>query len=327
MTQPPNVITLDMVGPAIELTPEAAHEYFRASMRVVPILQKCVINPMEATLKMLPGFDVDNPPKPSPHVFRHTLDDVLFNVTTTATTKTPSYQEVYDDLRSYLKHLHEEKEAGKAVPCVRTIDGNLYVSLDDVMAHIREYKARVLESTISQSLEYKAPGQLEAERLDRLVVPVQNYGLLMPGSGTMYVRAVNFVEEAKGRAIKPFEAKLKEATGYSKANIPRETVPSYIQVGDHLFYMQNIPSRNPDYNGIVNALVYETETGKVTKKTGELVLARDGVPDPRLESYAPRVRDGETYVSLPGIRQRIETLTLALTKHELRQPITPFPVV
>ncbi|MBI4149850.1 hypothetical protein HY488_00440 [Candidatus Woesearchaeota archaeon] len=326
MTKKVEVTTIDMVGEARELTPEAVRQYFLASLRVVPFLQRRVINPIEEALKVLPGFTDEKRPDPSPNEYRHKMGDVTFTVTTKATTKTPSYQEVYDDLNNYLAFLRMEKEDGKQVPCVRTIEDRLYVQLNDVLVHIDAFTDKVIKEGISQSLGYVAPPRLE-ENLNTLVVPLRNYRKLPPGSGAMYVQASLFAERAKELAIVPFERALKEESGYSKLNIPAETEESYIQVGPHLFCVQSIPSNNPDYKGIIDALVLPVPEKRSKKQPGELTLVHMGVDDQRVEIYIPRQREEEWYVSLLGLQQRIEQLTTLMTKREIRQPIYHYPVV
>ncbi len=326
MTRQHDVITLEMTAEARELMPDAATEYFRASFRVVPFLQECVIKPVETALKRKTGFSDTKLPRKSPHIAECTIDDVVFTLTTTRALKTPSLQEVYNSLNAYLAFLREETEGGKRLPGVVDVNEKLFVRLSDILDHITEFRERVLREGISQSLKHEAPDRYQTDD-DRLVVPLRNYSDLGPGSGEMYVRALRFVKRAKERTINPFENALCAATGYSKRNIPAQTVDAYRQVGPHFFWVQNIPSDNPSYGAIINALVYETPTKKVTKKTGELVLVCDGVDDPRVRIYRPEMRGGAMFISLDGLQERIEQLTEEHTGRELRQPIHPYPVV
>ena len=93
-------------------------------------------------------------------------------------------------------------------------------------------------------------------------------------------------------------------------------IPSY------LFIVTAVPTTSTSFGDIINGLIYEAPTGKVTRKTGLLIRAREDPKDLMVEGLVKR-NDGKTFVSLAGLKSTLARLRGENTAKSLKFEILP----
>jgi len=292
----------------------AAQNYFSLKVGSMPFLEDEIVKPFEQALKESTGFSDEKRPK-DVKIKSVNLDGIVFSITTKPTTKRPSYQNIYDNLVTYLSFVEQEYNQGIRKEGVLTLDSAPYISADLVLEKLNGWRDEVLREGIEQKIAVtKIPEELE-EDIDAMTVSLINYGELNPANAKAYIRALNFKAEGS-EIVNCFEDNLKSETGFSKKNMPSETADSWVQTGNYLFRVQSVPYDSTSYGKIINKLAKEDE---MLEKSGELVLISNGIEI--LDDYDVKVRDGKQYISLDKLNSRIKELTDKNTKPTLKQNI------
>jgi len=310
-----NVINMEKPEAFTGLNKESAECYFKALQGGMAFLQNEVIKPFEAALKESTGFDNDNRPDAETETQKD-LDGIMFTVTSKPTNKRPSYSEVFENLQRDLTVIEAEYAKGDKKKGVLTIEDQAYISVDFLLEKIDGLQGEVKAAIVEQTIEVDGEVDLPA----KVAVPIRDYGSLEAGTGRMYVMAKNLVKEISDETVKPFEAALKEASGYSKENMPEGTERTYQQIDDCLFKVMSVPKSTISYGQIINGLVKgKSAKGNVTKTTGDLIKIQEDVDSP---AYEVRTRDGQKYVSMESLKNRVNELTSENTKPSLTQTMS-----
>lgn len=294
----------------------AAQNYFSLKIGSISFLEDEIIKPFERGLKASTGFSDEKRPK-DVKIKNVTLDGIVFNITTRPTTKRPSYQDVYNNLVTYLGFIEQEYNEGKRKEGVLTIDSTQYISANLILEKLNDWKDEILKEGIEQKIEIaKIPEELE-EDIEGMTVSLINYGELTPANARTYIRALNFKADGT-EIVKGFEEQLKAQTGFSKKNIPEETADSWVQTGNYLFRVQSVPYDSTSYGKIINKLAKVDEK---LQKSGDLVLIANGFEDIS-RRYGVKVRDGRQYIPLDRLNNIITELTEKNTQKALKQNIS-----
>ncbi|HLD78661.1 MAG TPA: hypothetical protein VJB16_06555 [archaeon] len=299
----------------VELDPPGVERFYAARNRL-GFLAKNVVDPFTDAVKRRPGYGDDNVPE------RPVDTEVLvgrdaFIVRAEPRVKRASASEIV----AYAHHLFDEatdaSEAGKRRLGMLTIEGEPYLRARDVLAALAEKRDE--QTTVGATLKIASePDPLPAAEV--LVALDQRYGRLTPDTARTY-RIASYALAVFGSVVKSFEGQLKERTGYSKESLPAETEEHWEPVGDHLFRVLSVPYPSPSYQAMVDALIAVPNGRK--KVNGDLVRASGLEPVP--EVLALRVRDGEAYLRLRGLQERLAQLEAEHTEPALRQNIEHYP--
>ena len=314
-----NVITLQKVPAYTGLNNESIDSYFMARQRVISFLKNRVLTPFTAGLKSKTGWTKEN--RPSEQVEQEiVVDQIPFVVKTVPTTLRPSYEKLYFKLTTELDHLKTQYDQDIRRKGVVGFEQRPYINLRELVASYEQWKAQTLDKGVRQSVSFP-----QAESLDSLVVPLVNYSALEQSAGRCFVAAKRFYSDVHEDPVKKLVARVKEETGYSKTNIPSETVESWIQVDRHLVYVQTIPKTSVGYAAILKSLFGpKTKTGKVGKGTGILTISQDA----KVDCLDVRSYQGERVVSLDDLLSVIDGLTSQNSKRQIdKQNLEIYPVV
>jgi len=299
---------------------ESADSYQRSKYYIIPLLENFVIDPFEDGLKKKTGFNDFNPPKEETQT-DITIDRIKFTIITSPSTKRPQYALVYDDIKNYVEYLITEQQRLKRIKDITNINNEPFISLNLLIEKIKNSieNAKVGKEGIKQRIVYdedKIPKDIKdvtgfALNISRITTPD------IDGSARIYVMAKKINEEYHEN-IKRFEELIKVRTGYSKENIPDERKEVIItEIPDYLFLVKIIPNVTPSFAKIINNLIYETPTGKITEKTGILIKAQKGVNDPIIEEIMVE-KDKKKYVSLPRFSEYLNRIKEENTEKTIR---------
>ncbi len=291
-------------------------ERFYAARNRFGFLSKNVVDPFAEAVKARPGYSDDNVPA-RPVDTEVPIGRDLFVVRAEPRVKRASASEIV----AYAHHLFDEaadaSEAGKRRLGTRTIEGEPYLKACEVLAALTEKRDE--QTTVGATLKITSePDPLPAAEV--LVALDRSYRRLTPETARTY-RIASYALAVFGDVVKSFEGQLKERTGYGKASLPESTEEHWEPIGDHLFRVLSVPYPSPSYQAMVDALIAVPNGRK--KVTGELVRAVSQEPVP--ETLSLRVRDGEAYVRLRGLQERLAQLEAEHTEPALRQNIEHYP--
>ncbi len=311
------IITVKKPQKFEKLDSAAAENYFRLREGGISFLENEVIKPFDVALKEKTGFSDENIPKEAT-TKKLNLDGIVFSITSEPTTKRPSYGDLHEKLTTYLGIIEQEYNQGTRKEGVITIDLLPYISVENILSKILEWKDEVLDRGVKQTIKFKLPEEMENENLKSLAVGLVDYSVINPANARTYVRAKMMKLDA-AEIISDFEGKLKDQTGFSKENLPEQTENSWVQAGDYLFKIQSVPYPSISYGKIINELVKSSENPKLA---GDLCLMLDGKEALLENIYEIRTRDDSKYISLRSMQGRISKLTEKNTENTLGQKIT-----
>jgi hypothetical protein len=318
------LITIENPGLFSGLNEDNARKYNKVELTTKPVLKNYVKTPFENALKEETVYGDHN--IPSEEVTRtKKLGDMHFTITVKPTTKRPEYKEVVMQLTEFLDFLSEQYAKGISRQSIRTIDDVPYIGLNDVLDKLTGMKEDALEG--KQGVSFRiAYVELQPLSLPTKFAyrPGQNYGELTPNNAIDYVVA-DYFHAAADLFGKQFEQSIKDLSQYNKLNIPSSVQSELRQIGDFIYPLDSKPTSAMSYGKIINALAKPFDK-KITKTTGDLIkireLAASGELDTDLKAtYNPKMRDGEIYISLVGLQDRIDGLIAENTEHTIEQSV------
>jgi len=313
MNTPTNLI-LENPGKFEQLDDQAAETFERVERNILPLLEK-IISPFEIMNKERTGHSNLN--RPNEEVLaQYDYGSMKVFVKTTPTTLKTNYKAVVDKTESFLKFVANDYLEGKNRKGLLTINQEAYIALNDIIDKIQEQKDVALEGKegISQKVWSEAPAEVVREGLEKVVFKIgKDYSQPTPENAADYVRAATLKGEVMTEFYNKFLGELKARTGFSKDNLPSATVDDFVRVGNYLFPVQVVPKETVKYAKVIDALI-KPFNKRITPSTGELIRLSKGLSDATLERYAPKARDGEVYVRLETIMERIREIKSDLTE-------------
>jgi hypothetical protein len=303
--QIPTFLVLENPGEFQTLDDIAAEKFEIADRNTLPLLDK-IISPFEAMLKEKKGYSNTNRPE------KETTDEYRFGkinifMTTMPTTLRTDYKTVVEEAENFFNFIGQDYLKGRLRKGVLTLDGEAYINLEEVIDKIQDLKNTALEGKegIRQSFRYEAPDSLANEGLNGVVFTLaKDYSQATEENAANYVRARKLEHAISTKFYNPFIEELYQRTGYDCKHLPEKTVQEFVRVGNYLFPIQVIPKENPKYGKIINALIRPFEK-KISKSTGELIKLKEGQTDIILARYAPKIRDGQLFIRLITLQERM----------------------
>lgn len=313
-------VTVTTVPEYRGLNGDAADNFYRAGQRAA-FLKSEVITPFTDSLKAYTDFDDDNIPDEDTQIECH-IGKGVFVLRATPTTKRPGYKDVFETVDGYLHNRMDEYKAAERPVGILTIDGEAYVSAEEILKMIGKEKRRATSKGVRIGIE-EGP---EAEYVDSLVVPLGlDMGELNEGNLGRYVQALGLLERY-AKFISGFEEDLLGQTGFNDSHMPVETEHSYQQLGLHIFHVKTVPYQSTSFGKVVGGLD-KNPPKKNVENGGDLSLVTHEIEIPRLGMLDPRIRDGEHMVKMRGLMKRMDNLVKEHTQTKIRQPIGHYPVV
>jgi hypothetical protein len=301
---------------------ENADNYFRAGQRKA-ILYSEVISPFSDALKDFTEYDDDNIPS-SETTAPCQIGEMEFVMKVTPTTKRPGYKEVFQEVDGHLRSRLAQYNADERPVGIMTIDGEPYVSANDVLKMIKKNKRAVSSKGVKIAISDQPDFPSD---VSSVVVPLgMDLGELNAGNASRYLEA-NSLVAGYASLMQAFEAELLGMTGYDNGHVPDKTEHMYKQVGRHIFHVKSIPVESTKYEKAISGLDAKPGRRKV-ENGGDLTLVTSDVSIPRLDIYQAKVRDGDHLVRLRGLIRRMDNLIKKNTDTKVKQkPIIHYPAI
>lgn len=311
--QKPELLVLENPGEFESIDALAADTFEELERKTLPLLDK-IIKPFIDMNKQRTGYT--NSCRPDTEAIEsYAYGNVKISVKTIPTTLKTNYKSVVGETEDFLKFITRDYETGRIRRGVLTMNNQAYLSLNDAINKIKQLKESALEGKkgVNQEVRVKVPKSIEKEGLEKVIFKLgKDYSAPTDENAADFARATILKRSIQEEFYKPFIEKLKEMTGYNTKNLPEETVQEYIRAGDYLFPIQIIPKESIKYAKIIDSLI-KPYNKKITRTTGELIKLQEGLMDKELARYDPRKREGETFVRLKTLRERMEELRTEYT--------------
>jgi len=314
-------ITVEALPGYTGLDDDSGDNYYKASQRKA-FLSSEIINPFEESLKEFTDYDDDNIPSDEMEVTCD-LGDMKFVMHVTPTKKRPGYKDVFEEIDGYLRTRLAEYKADERPVGILTIEGQPYISANDILKMIGKNKRQVTSKGVKVSIAERPDMPVD---MDSVVVPLgMDLYELTESNARRYLEACSLCKDYADM-VSEFENELLGFTGFSNDNPPSQTEHMYKQVGSHIFHVKSIPVDSTAYGKVVAGL--DKEPGKRKPENGgDLVLVTNDIEVPRLSIYQTRKRDGDHLVRLKALIRRMDKLVADNTTTKVRQPIAHYPVV
>lgn len=313
--QKPEFLVLENPGEFKSLDAITADKFEEVERKTLSLLEK-ITQPFADMNKERTGHTNINRPKKEV-IDEYAYGDTTVSVKTTPTTLKTNYKAVVEETENFLNFVTKDYQEGRIRKGVLTIENQVYVGLDDVVNEIQELKAKALEGKegIRQRVSVSALDNIIREGLEKVVYKLgKDYSAETEENAADFARAMTLQEAINENFYKKFIKKIEERTGYSNDNLPSETVQEFVRIDGYLFPIQVIPGESTSYAQVINALIKPYKK-RITQNTGELIQLKEGVKDSGLESYyAPRIREGKTFIRLEALTQRLSDLKADNTK-------------
>ena len=308
-----NVFKIVSSGNSYHTINPANMETYLSAAAQVELLETMVIGPFEDQLKKDTGFGKNKIPKKRESIERR-IGNHMFYIDIKPTTK-PKYGEVFNAMTAYIDGLKQGRLEGRKRDGVRTIDGGSYVSLDDLMANLDIFVGESMQPSAEFSIR-TSKGK-RSKDITQSVLQLdysRDYGRT-EGQGAAanardYIEAKKIVNDVTSVITKPFEASVRNATGFGKDNIPSEVIYTKTPVGNVLCYCVNSPAENISYGKVMaDFKKYLAEIAEETK-------------NPRSAMVELRRAEGKDYVNLSILHLMLNQMKESNTATTIRQNIS-----
>lgn len=315
-------ITIEALPGYIELDDDSGDNYYKASQRKA-FLSSEIINPFEDSLKEFTDYNDDNIPSSDMEVTCD-IGDLRFVLNATPTKKRPGYKEVFEEIDGYLRTRLAEYNAGERPVGIFTIEGQPYISANEVLEAMGKQKRKVTSKGVKVSIARRPDVGING---DSIVVPLgMDLYELTEGNAMRYLEALGMCQ-GYDDIISGFEQDLLGFTGFSNDNPPEQTEHMYRQVGRHIFHVKSVPYETISYGKVISGLDKKPGKKKV-ENGGDLTLVTNDIEVPRLGIYKTKIREGDHLVRLKALIKRIDKLVEGNTETKVRQkPINHYPIV
>ena len=315
-----NPITIRVLPKFTGFNEGSAANYYKAKERI-NFLKDYITTRFESQLKEKTRYNKQNLPE-GRDVSHLELGDYTFEIINETRQKKPQSKKIFENITNYFGFLNQQYAEGIRRRDIFTINNQAYTTLEHLFQRIEGFRNEVLENDLKQTITYKGP----EEYSDAVIVAPESKIQLNESGAILYTNSQDIIRKLKTNTLKPFDDILKEQTPYNKDNIPEKKHDTLAQAGDFLFKVSVIPEQTVSYAKIFNALTKEGK--RVTKTTGELVLLRDGFDlDQKIkEFYQPVTKSRTTYVSIPGIMERMNSLKQEYTKPSVNTRVADHPI-
>ncbi len=285
--------------------------YLSASAQV-DMLKSMIIGPFEKALKEDTSYNNENIPK-AKIALEKRIGNHNFKFDIKPSTN-PKYGEVYDEMNQYLSELGRGNSEGRRRDGVRTTEEGTYILLDDVIDNLNTSIDNNTEPSVE--IKIKTSNGKDSQQLTRTVLELdytRDYSIVKgEGAGhnaRNYIEAKKIVKNVESVITKPFDAAVKEQTGFSKENIPADVEYSKNSVGNVLCYVVSSPSDSVKYAKVMDGFINHIE-----------VLSEETT---KQKSAMPELKrlDGRAYVNLANLTETLDALKDNNTTETLRQNV------
>jgi hypothetical protein len=319
-----------------------AHHFWLKDARE---LGEYILSPFKKGVCARTGYSDSNRPGEKVVTPVSITDEIVFEVTTTSTTKNPAYSEVTANFGNYLAFLagqYAEKIPRKGI---LTVNDEPFVSVDDLTAKLDELRENSLEGKegVSQGIKLVKPEVL-VEKAPEVCTIVfgRDYSALTEYNARLYV-AVDLAVKQGNAAAKDFKKRVLndslQTVGVSADALSEVVTLAYPY--EHWTFLHQMEPRNPtEHSKVVEALTKEwpqairsnSNIGDLTMvarmvddKTRGILQSKGLADDKFMAEYRPTKRDGEMYVRLQGVSDRLKKYLVGLQKHTVEQNLAIYP--
>lgn len=310
------------------------------------LVEKYVRNAFEQTIKAKTGYSDETRP-PAPVTGTVSFGDIEFLVTTSPTTKRPSYEKVIAAFEAHLRALAELYGVDRLGQGYRTLknrstdESEQYVLLRLIVDYLNDQLSQSLEGKegVKHDIELERPETLKTEVPDTLqIVNRRDYSTPVQLNANTYVLARNLTvhNDSVTKAFKDVVLDDTLAILNGEPEFPTALVYPFDRA---VFIHQVEPRENTSYANIFDGFVKKApKTLRTNSRVGDFELlglisegARDTligkglVDDSFLGEYDMQVRDGEPFVRLTGLRNRLGHHKNQNTTTSIEQNITMQP--
>jgi hypothetical protein len=310
--------------------------------KTVKNINKHIIEPFKAAVYAKTGYSDENRPDKKVKDKVNVSEGIDFLVDTKPTTKRPSYKKVNEEFGNYVHFLAEQYGMDIRRKDIRTIDGEPYVKIDDLLAKINSELAESREGRegIEQSMTPAKPGELSGRIPESVTIAFgRDYSDLTENNARTYADVTNFLTTGNNR-MNAFKKKILEDSLETLGGDPEEPTALSYEFENLDFVHQLEPRKSPKHKDVVYAFIKEAPEN-ITKRTriGDLVkvemlmngdrdmLEEKGlVDDEFIETYKPVRRADAAYVRLEGVKERLEHYRDATAKPTVEQNVYMLPL-
>ena len=309
-------------------------------------LERHILDPFERTLKSMTGYSSTNISVEGTSTPIN-IGSVIFDVTTTPKGPECFYGDVVEGFETFLGAFSEFYEAGRARKDYRTLTNSRtdqrepYLPLTVLVQRIDE---EVIERTetrsgVTQKITVTGPADLRLEVPETLHISAErDYSKPVKFNAESYVRTSNLAHY-NGTLSKNFTQLLLE-DGLSQIGGTPEHIVSLVYHFDNAAFVHQVEPRNfVSYGKIVSGFRKEAprvlKTNSVIGDFPLLLLVNEGaearlrekglIDDRFLAAYDMQKIDGEPYVRLAGVNERLAYHRQRNTKPAIEQNVKMLP--
>ena len=267
------------------------------------------------------GYNNRNLPESATPTIMPIGDEIILSVTSTPTTKRPSYSVVNEEFSYYIDFLLHQHANGIKRRGIITHDGKAYASVDYLIDELRNSIDKLTEGKedVSYSLELVEPEELVSRVPKHLQISLdRDYSALTDYNTRMYFVTDNFIDSGNKR-ISPFKDMLLNDSLQVLGEAPKRPRNVSYPFENTTFIHQLEPRETPSYKSIIDSLmkkppkkinkkskIGDLEKIRMTKDSDLNVLLRDQklIDDDFFADYNPITRRDKFYVNLEGLKKR-----------------------
>lgn len=319
-----NLITLENPGKFSALDQESADKYNTIELTTKPIIRTHIKSEFEQALLDDTGYSDENIPAEEIKIVK-TLGDIVFTTVVKPTTKRPGYKEVFTELVKFLEFTQAAYYKGDTPKGVLTIKEEPYIILDTVIEQLSSNKDIAIAGKAGFSTSISYTSQKEIEAPNTLGFSTTNNYKLLTGNNAMDYVLADKLNKIADEFSSEFEAAIEDLSQWNQDNIPKETQKEFRQIGNFVYILVSKPTKSVGYGAIISNLIKPFKQ-RITKSTGELIRIKEQFESNELDSvtienYQPKIRDGNIYVSLNRLANRIHSLKAVNTEDTIEQKI------
>ncbi|MFA6089374.1 MAG: hypothetical protein WC755_05895 [Candidatus Woesearchaeota archaeon] len=288
-------------------------ETYLSAQAQVEMLKTLIMDPFEDNLKDSTGFSKEKLPKEKQNIEKR-IGNHMFYIEVKPTSS-PKYGECYNFMNNYLNGLMHGNLEGRKREGVRTTEEGAFVLLEDVLNNFNNS----IQESIQPSVEFKiktskGSTKRKAEELTKTVLSLdydRDYSALVSENAKYYIESKKIVKGISDIILNPFQNSVKDASGFTKSNIPLEVKYTKTPVGNVLCYVVSSPADSVSYGKIVSDFM--DYIGEIMQHADE--NQKSGISE--LRRF-----DGKVFVKLPVLVEKLSAIKGSYTNNSLRQNVS-----
>ncbi|MBW2990135.1 hypothetical protein KY348_00345 [Candidatus Woesearchaeota archaeon] len=301
-----------------EMGEKATKERVRADRDVLSDIKEGIIDLGTAQLKAKTGYDDKHLPKESPiRPKDFSLDGISFGLVTDVQVINPKYQDVFDEMSIFVKHMTDLWKQGVEMNVMRTYEIEVtrrgkktlekapFLEWKCLMTNMLGYVSNATDLRVTNEIEkIISPKEMKEMKLEELVIPAniaKDFDIEKPGSAKLWYLASRFYDEVTEETIEPVKKEMAKRTGITKKKMPKEKQLYWEQFSKLLYRVISIPQSRRQAGKTIHRLFKIPQKQKPKGSTELPVIARPENYIRLLEDYKPTLEFSlKKWTSLEG---------------------------